>query len=95
MTEAEKLIMEANQKQIQEHLDRKRQTQLDMIEGTKQLAEKRQQALKALADKQNQYKETVPVSEAEELKQLRERASLEDERQELEALRKRFAKDGE
>ncbi|WP_394122239.1 hypothetical protein [Planococcus donghaensis] len=93
--EREQLITEANQKEIRERMDNQRQTQLDMVEGTKNLAVQREKDLQALEDNRNQYKEVAPVPEAVELQQLQERAKLEDAQEELQALRKRFAKGNE
>lgn len=93
--EINQLIVEANQKVIQERLDAKQQTKNDLLEGTKQASEELKQRQSDLKAKQDAYKEIAPVPEAEELQQLQERAKLEDAQAELETLRKRFAKDGE
>ncbi|ANU12548.1 hypothetical protein B481_0129 [Planococcus halocryophilus Or1] len=94
--EINQLIVEANQKVMQERLDAQQQTKNDLLEGTKQLAEQRVQDLADLKAKQDAHKEVAPVPEAEELKQLRAKAEAEDGQNELLALRKRFAtKEGE
>lgn len=86
------LIREANQKEITARLDAQRQHKADMIEGTKALAEEREERLKELEEKRNQHKEVTPISEAQELVDLRERAEREDAQKELEMLRTRFKK---